>query len=168
MNTSHCNWTMVSTTSDNVSTTDDAVIDVRYHSLHYRLVGSLLVGIIFVVGLTGNALVVAVVVRVPEMRSPTNCYLVSLAVADIVLLVSASLPTLVEYHVVVDQWVFGAGACSVAVFAQYLGVNMSSLSMTAFTVERYVAICHPFTSRVADFAGRARRVTVTLWIAGIA
>jgi len=68
----------------------------------------------------------------------------------------------------VDRWVFGAGGCSAAVFAQYLGVNMSSLSMTAFTVERYVAICHPFTARVADSAGRARRVTLTLWIVGIA
>jgi len=169
MNVSHqCNWTSVSAAGDNISDDEAAVVDVRYHSLDYRLVGSLLVGIIFVVGLTGNALVVAVVVRVPEMRSPTNWYLVSLAVADIVLLVSAPLPTLVEYHVVVDRWVFGARACSVAVFAQYLGVNMSSLSMTAFTVERYVAICHPFAARVADLAGRARRVTVTLWIAAIA
>ena len=170
MNASHCdwNWTTESATCDNASTTNDDVFEVRYHSLDYRLVGSILVALIFVVGLTGNALVVAVVVRVPEMRSPTNWYLVSLALADIVLLVSAPLPTLVEYHVVVDQWVFGAGACSAAVFAQYLGVNMSSLSMTAFTVERYVAICHPFTARVADYAGRARRVTVTLWIAGIA
>ena len=168
MNASQCNWTTVSATCDNVTTTHDDVADVRYHSLVHRLVGSLFVSVIFVVGLTGNALVVAVVVRVPELRSPTNWYLVSLALADIVLLVSAPLPTLVEYHVVVDEWVFGAGACSVAVFAQYLGVNMSSLSMTAFTVERYVAICHPLTARAADFAGRARRVTVTLWIAGVA
>jgi len=163
--TSQCNWTTMSATCDNVSTSHDVV---RYYSLDYRLVGTLFVGLIFVVGLTGNALVVAVVVRVPQMRSPTNWYLVSLALADIVLLVSAALPTLVEYHVGVDQWVFGAGACSIAVFAQYLGVNMSSLSITAFTVERYVAICHPFTARVADFARRARRVTLTLWIAGIA
>jgi len=168
MNASDCNWTTISATCDNGSTTNDDVAEVQYYPVEYRLVGSLLVGFILVVGLTGNALVVVVVSRVPEMRSPTNWYLVSLALADIVLLVSATLPTLVEYHVVVDQWVFGAGACSAAVFAQYLGVNMSSLSMTAFTVERYVAICHPFTARIADFARRARRVTVTLWIAGIA
>ena len=164
-NASQCNWTVtaVSATCDDVSSAA-----VQYHALDLRLVGSLLVALIFVVGLTGNVLVVAVVVRVPELRSPTNWYLVSLALADIVLLVSAPLLTLVEYHVVVDEWVFGAGACSAVVFAQYLGVNMSSLSMTAFTVERYVAICHPFTARVADFARRARRVTVTIWIAGIA
>jgi len=168
MNTSDCNWTTASTTC-NLSMSDDSIVTaVRYHSATYRLVGTLFVGLIFVVGLIGNTLVVAVVVRVPEMRSPTNWYLVSLALADLVLLVSAPLPTLVEYHVVVDQWVFGAGACSAAVFSQYLGVNMSSLSMTAFTVERYVAICHPFKARVADFAGRARRVIATLWIAGVA
>jgi hypothetical protein len=50
---------------------------------------------------------------------------------------------------------------------QYLGVNMSSLSMTAFTAERYVAICHPFWSQSSDKALRARRVIVGLWTAGV-
>ena len=92
---------MNATEECNLTTCDD---DVHYmHPLLYRLVGTVCVGVIFVVGLTGNALVVAVVVRVPAMRSPTNWYLVSLALADVVLLVSAPLPTLVEYHVVVDR-----------------------------------------------------------------
>ena len=101
MNASEYNWTA---TCDYVhDDDDDDGDDVRYHPLVYRVVGTLFVGVIFVVGLTGNALVVAVVVRVPAMRSPTNWYLVSLALADIVLLVSAPLPTLVEYHVLVDR-----------------------------------------------------------------
>jgi len=98
MNATQCNGT-AATVSCEVDVDAADVSPVHYHSLDYRLVGTLFVGVIFVVGLTGNALVVAVVVRVPEMRSPTNWYLVSLALADIVLLVSAPLPTLVEYHV---------------------------------------------------------------------
>jgi len=112
------------------------VYPAEYYELIYRVVGSLLVGVIFVVGLVGNALVISVVTRTRSMHTPTNWYLVSLALADIILLVSAPLPTLVEYHLLVDEWVFGRVGCSAMVFMQYLGVNVSSLSITAFTVER--------------------------------
>lgn len=117
-------------------TTTERVYPAEYYSSTYRVVGTLLVGVIFVVGLVGNALVIAVVTRTRSMHTPTNWYLVSLALADIILLVSAPLPTLVEYHLLVDEWVFGRVGCSAMVFMQYLGVNQSSLSITAFTVER--------------------------------
>ena len=132
-------WTM--STPVNWTTTEPAagtvvVHPAEYYELTYRVVGSLLVGVIFVVGLVGNALVIAVVTRTRSMHTPTNWYLVSLALADIILLVAAPLPTLVEYHMLVDEWVFGRVGCSAMVFMQYLGVNLSSLSITAFTVER--------------------------------
>jgi len=122
------NWT--------TTTTTERVHAAEYYEPTYRVVGSLLVGVIFVVGLVGNALVIAVVTRTRSMHTPTNWYLVSLALADIILLVAAPLPTLVEYHLLVDEWVFGRVGCSAMVFMQYLGVNLSSLSITAFTVER--------------------------------
>jgi len=124
------------TTNATTNATMEDVFPAEYYPSIYRVVGSLLVGVIFVVGLVGNALVVAVVTRTRNMHTPTNWYLVSLAVADIILLVSAPLPTLVEYNILVDEWVFGRVVCSAMVFMQYLGVNVSSLSITAFTVER--------------------------------
>jgi len=127
------------TMTANASSTTDAPVVLyspEYYEPTYRVVGSLLVGVIFVVGLVGNALVIAVVTRTRSMHTPTNWYLVSLALADIILLVAAPLPTLVEYHLLVDEWVFGRVGCSAMVFMQYLGVNVSSLSITAFTVER--------------------------------
>jgi len=124
------------TTNATISATTEQVFPVEYYGPIYRVVGSLLVGVIFVVGLVGNALVIAVVTRTRSMHTPTNWYLVSLALADIILLVAAPLPTLVEYHLLVDEWVFGRVGCSAMVFMQYLGVNLSSLSITAFTVER--------------------------------
>jgi len=124
------------TTNATTNATTEHVFPAEYYPSIYRVVGSLLVGVIFVVGLVGNALVVAVVTRTRNMHTPTNWYLVSLAVADIILLVSAPLPTLVEYNILVDEWVFGRVVCSAMVFMQYLGVNVSSLSITAFTVER--------------------------------
>jgi len=132
-------WLSSCSNMTNNTTTNGTVKPVypaEYYEPLYRVVGSLLVGVIFVVGVVGNALVVAVVTRTRNMHTPTNWYLVSLALADIILLVSAPLPTLVEYHLLIDEWMFGRVGCSAMVFMQYLGVNLSSLSITAFTVER--------------------------------
>lgn len=108
----------------------------QYYSLPYRIVGCLFVSIIFLTGMVGNMMVVIVVSRTRSMRTTTNCYLVSLAVADILVLLSATLPTISEYFLIIDQCVIGLVGCSIMVFTQYLGVNVSSLSIATFTVER--------------------------------
>lgn len=139
----------------------------QYFSLVYKIIGCSFVSVIFCVGFLGNLMVVYVVWRSRSMRTTTNCYLVSLAVADVLLLVSAPLPTLVEYFLIIDQSLSGAGGCSVMVFCQYLGVNLSSLSITAFTVERYIAICHPMRAQTLCTISRARRIISCLWVFGL-
>jgi len=125
----------------NINATLDTIPE--NYSLLYRITGTLIVANIFVIGCVGNVMVVVVVWRSRSMHTPTNCYLVSLAFADVILLIFATLPTLVEYQMLVDEYVWGSIGCSLMVFAQYLGINVSSLSITALTVERFIAICHP-------------------------
>lgn len=141
--------------------------DREYYNVWYRIIGSFFLSLIFAIGCTGNAMVVLVVWRCRSMHTPTNCYLVSLAVADLLLLFWATLPTLVEYNMVVDEHISGPVGCSVMVFMQYLGVNVSSLSITALTVERYIAICHPMRAHTICTISRAKRIIAGLWIAGL-
>ena len=138
-----------------------------YYSMPYRVAGCLFVSLIFVIGFVGNVMVVMVVSRTRSMHTPTNCYLVSLAIADILLLVSAPLPTIAEYFLIIDQCVLGAVGCSIMVFCQYVGVNISSLSITFFTIERYIAICHPMRAHTLCTVKRAKRIIAGLWIFGI-
>ena len=123
-------------TSATANVTTARIYPVEYYGPVLRVVGTLLVGVIFVVGLVGNALVVAVVTRTRRLRSPTTWYLVSLAVADIVTLVSAAPGKLAVFHMVVGEWVLGRVGCSAAAFLRYLGCNVSSLSIVAVTIER--------------------------------
>ena len=119
-----------------------AAIYPHYYSPLYKTIGSIFVSAIFSIGFLGNLMVVLVVWRAKVMHTPTNCYLVSLAIADILLLISAPLPTLIEFFIVVDQWIFGVVGCSMMVFFQFLGVNVSSLSITAFhggTIHRHMS-----------------------------
>ena len=108
----------------------------EYYSTNYAVVGTLFQSIIFVVGVLGNVLVCAVVRRTKSMHSTTNCYLVSLAVADTITLVSSVPQEVLSYHIVGDQWVWGTVGCTTMIFLQYLGIDASALSLTAFTVER--------------------------------
>ena len=53
-----------------------------------------------------------------------------------------------SYHILGDLWVWGSVGCSSLVFCQFLAMNASALSLTAFTIERYIAICHPMKAQV--------------------
>ena len=38
--------------------------------------------------------------------------------------------------------------CSLIIYCQFLAMNASALLVSAFTVERYIAICHPMKAQV--------------------
>lgn len=160
-------YNLSSAEGSNVTGNDTAGRVPTYFTLPYRVIGCMFVSIIFVVGFVGNVMVVIVVSRTRTMHTTTNCYLVSLAIADILLLVSAPLPTIIEFFLIMDQCIWGHVGCSIMVFTQYLGVNVSSLSITAFTVERYIAICHPMRAQTMCTVRRAKRIIAVLWVFGI-
>lgn len=104
------------------------------NSVEYKTVSVFLVVLVCGVGIVGNIMVVLVVLTTRHMRTPTNCYLVSLAVADLTVLVAAGLPNISES--LMASWVYGQAGCLGITYLQYLGINVSSCSITAFTVER--------------------------------
>ena len=63
----------------------EAISDFR-HSLLVTVLFCVAYVLVFVIGIFGNVLTVAVVWRLPRMRSVTNYFIVSLAVADILVL----------------------------------------------------------------------------------
>ena len=59
----------------------------QYYSGLYGLIGTIFQSSIFLVGVAGNLLVVVMVIISRNLHTTTNCYLVSLAIADIITLV---------------------------------------------------------------------------------
>ncbi|XP_025076291.1 thyrotropin-releasing hormone receptor-like isoform X3 [Pomacea canaliculata] len=135
-----------------------------YYSALYRAIAVTLSSIIFTVGFVGNVLVVIVIARTRSMHTTTNCYLLSLAVADCLVLLAATLPAVPETFFQVDEWPFGRALCSILIYAQYAGIDASSLSIAAFTVERYIAICHPIRAQTICTVSRAKRIILALWL----
>ncbi|XP_028286343.1 thyrotropin releasing hormone receptor 2 [Parambassis ranga] len=155
--------------ADNVSSRIDTPTNISLssglavsESLEYKTVSVFLVLLVCCVGIVGNIMVVLVVLTTRHMRTPTNCYLVSLAIADLMVLVAAGLPTVADS--LRGTWIFGHAGCQWITYLQYLGINVSSCSITAFTVERYIAICHPMKAQTVCTVSRAKRIIAGVWI----
>ncbi|XP_060907160.1 thyrotropin-releasing hormone receptor [Labrus mixtus] len=157
------NLTMDNMTLENdTSAQDNQTLGVwTDYTVEYKVVSVFLVSLICGVGIVGNVMVILVVLTTKHMRTPTNCYLVSLAAADLMVLTAAGLPNITDaLH---GQWVFGYAGCLGITYFQYLGINASSCSITAFTVERYIAICHPIKAQFLCTLTRAKRIIMLVW-----
>ncbi|XP_061449998.1 thyrotropin-releasing hormone receptor-like [Rhineura floridana] len=130
--------------------------------LEYKVISIFLVLGVCGIGIVGNVMVVLVVLTTRDMRTPTNCYLVSLALADLMVLVAAGLPNISDS--LAGTWIYGFAGCLGITYFQYLGINASSCSITAFTVERYIAICHPMKAQTMCTVSRAKRIIAFMWL----
>lgn len=142
-------------------TQNEVLINMPQNSMEVQVITIVLALLICGVGIAGNIMVVLVVLRTKHMMTPTNCYLVSLAIADLVVLLAAGLPNISE---VVDSWIYGYAGCLCITYLQYLGINVSSCSITAFTIERYIAICHSIKAQFICTVSRAKRIIACVWI----
>ncbi|XP_011309955.1 neuromedin-U receptor 2 [Fopius arisanus] len=118
---------------------------------------------IFITGLVGNVSTCVVIARNRSMHTATNYYLFSLAISDLLLLVSG-LPPEMYYIWSHFPYVFGEGFCIIQSFAAETSANATVLTITAFTVERYFAICHPFLSHTMSKLSRAVKYVILIWI----
>ena len=62
------------------------------------------------------------------MHTTTNCYLVSLAVADTITLVASVPQEILSYHILGHRWVWGPVGCTLMIYLQYLGIDASGTS----------------------------------------
>ncbi|XP_042804557.1 neuromedin-U receptor 2 isoform X2 [Panthera onca] len=118
--------------------------------------------LIFVVGLVGNFLVCLVILRHQAMKTPTNYYLFSLAVSDLlVLLLGMPLE-------VYEMWrnypfLFGLVGCYFKTALFETVCFASVLSVTTVSVERYVAVLYPFRAKLRSTRRRALRILGLVW-----
>ncbi|XP_077990530.1 growth hormone secretagogue receptor type 1-like [Glandiceps talaboti] len=99
-----------------------------------------------VVGLLGNLFTIIVIVRNRNMRTTTNYYLLSLAVSDLLVIVLTS-PIEIASIFQIYPWIFGDFLCWTRYYFIEACTYSTVLNITTFTVERYIAICHPIKAK---------------------
>ncbi|XP_030647755.1 neuromedin-U receptor 1 [Chanos chanos] len=121
---------------------------------------------IFLVGAVGNVLTCTVISRNKVMRTPTNYYLFSLAVSDLLVLL-LGMP--LELYEMWSNYPFllGEGGCYFKTFLFETVCFASILNVTALSVERYIAVVHPLRAKYVVTRTHAKRVILTVWVTSV-
>ncbi|XP_005104608.2 pyrokinin-1 receptor [Aplysia californica] len=97
------------------------------------------------------------------MRTVTNHYLFSLAVSDVLTLLFALPPELYSIWEAYP-WHLGEPFCIFKSFLTEMTSYASVLTITSFTVERYLAICHPIRGQRSSRQSRAVKIVLSIWV----
>ncbi|KAI1306281.1 Neuropeptides capa receptor [Halotydeus destructor] len=123
---------------------------------------TLVYALIFTTGLLGNVCTCIVIARNKYMHTTVNYYLFSLSVSDLLLLV-LGLPQELWMLWKKYPYVFGDTFCILRAFTSETCTNASVLTITAFTIERYIAICHPLKAHTMANLPRAVKTILCIW-----
>ncbi|KAM9266046.1 neuromedin-U receptor 2 [Cariama cristata] len=133
---------------------------------HLFLPMALVYTLIFVVGVVGNFLVCLVILKHRNMKTPTNYYLFSLAVSDLLVLLFG-MPLEVYEMWSNYPFLFGPIGCYFKTALFETVCFASILNVTTVSVERYIAILHPFRAKLESTRKRALRTIVVLWVLSV-
>ena len=128
------------------------------------VIGTILASIVLV-AISGNLLVCIAVLTDHRLKQNTNFFLVSLAVAD--MLVSVVVMTFAIVNDVHGTWLFGAAYCRIWISADVMCSTASILNLCVISVDRYMHIKDPLhyetwmtTTRIAMLIGAVWGISV--------
>lgn len=152
-------------TSDFNSTDDELELYYKNFLLHTRfLVQRILVPSIMTVGIVGNVITIVIMTR-RRMRSSTNNYLAALAIFDMMYLIFTFILSLSHYPRIPDTDHYIYWRLRPYIFMLTDACSNSSVWLTVtFTVERYIAVCHPMRGKVFCTESRAKKAIVAVFL----
>lgn len=125
------NVTIATENQDSPAATNPGILVLKTIAM-----ASIMIGALF-----GNTLVIASVVRFERLRVITNYFIVSLALAD--LLVSILVMPFNASMEISGKWVFGRLMCDIFNANDVLFSTASILHLCCISMDRYIAIIHP-------------------------
>jgi hypothetical protein len=145
----------------NVTMTSQEMAPPAIRLGHAIVIGALL-GILIVVTLLGNSLVITAVASFRRLRSVTNYFVVSLAVADITV-ATLVMPYALLYEIFAE-WRFGWIFCYFWISCDVMCCTASILHLCVIALDRYLAITQPFSYHTKMSKKRALLMIASVWI----
>ncbi|NXM27936.1 PKR2 protein, partial [Oxyruncus cristatus] len=111
------------------------------------VIGVALVGIMLVCGI-GNLVFIAALARYKKLRNLTNLLIANLAISDFIVAIVCC-PFEMDYYVVRQlSWEHGHVLCASVNYLRTVSLYVSTNSLLAIAVDRYLAIVHPLKPRM--------------------
>ncbi|KAL2084638.1 hypothetical protein ACEWY4_020156 [Coilia grayii] len=128
----------------------------------------LVFGVIFALGVMGNSMVITVLARSKpgKPRSTTNIFILNLSVADLSYLLFC-IPFQSTIYMM-PTWVLGAFICKFIHYFFTVSMLVSIFTLSAMSVDRYIAIVHSRKSSSIRVAKHALVGVVIIWILSLA
>lgn len=139
------------------SAPDDCNINDDFKYTLYSTVFSL----VFVFGLLFNLVAIYIFACTIKIRNETTTYMINLAVSD--LLFVLTLPFRIFYFIN-QTWPFGKIQCKLSVALFYTNMYGSILFLTCISVDRFLAIVYPLSSRTLRTKRNAKIVCCCVWL----
>ncbi|KAG5271296.1 hypothetical protein AALO_G00178150 [Alosa alosa] len=128
----------------------------------------LVFGLIFTLGVMGNSMVITVLARSKpgKPRSTTNIFILNLSVADLSYLLFC-IPFQSTIYMM-QSWVLGAFICKFIHYFFTVSMLVSIFTLSAMSVDRYIAIVHSRKSSSIRVARHALVGVIIIWILSLA
>ncbi|XP_078518294.1 somatostatin receptor type 1-like [Lissotriton helveticus] len=126
-----------------------------------RIIIPSIYSIVCCVGLTGNAMVIYVILRYAKMKTATNIYILNLAIADELFMLSV--PFLAT-ATALQHWPFGSFMCRLVLSVDAINMFTSIFCLTVLSVDRYIAVVHPIKAAKYRRPTVAKVINFCVWI----
>ncbi|XP_030068044.1 neurotensin receptor type 1 [Microcaecilia unicolor] len=126
--------------------------------------------LLFMVGCTGNFITAYTLVRkksLHNLQSTVHYHLASLALSDLLILILGMPIELYNFIWVHHPWAFGNAVCKGYYFLRDACTYATALNIASLSVERYMAICHPFKAKSIMSRSRTKKLISVIWIASV-
>lgn len=123
---------------------------------------------LFVVGMVGNSVTAFTLARkksLQSLQSTVHYHLGSLALSDLLILLLAMPVELYNFIWVHHPWAFGDAVCRGYYFLRDACTYATALNVASLSVERYLAICHPFKAKTLMSRSRTKKFISAIWLA---
>ncbi|XP_041800704.1 5-hydroxytryptamine receptor 4-like [Chelmon rostratus] len=125
------------------------------------------VGVLFlllpipIVAIMGNLFIMAAVARFQSLQTPTNAFVVSLAVADFLVAVLVMPFSLVRS---IDSWHFGHCFCRAHFLLDVTFCTSSIFNLSCIALDRYIAVCDPLHYAARMSPRRVAMLLLLCWV----
>jgi len=117
-----------------------SVADGWFYFVLFKIVVPALFSIISVTGVTGNALVVYVILSKRQMRTVTNLLLLNLAFADLCFVIV--IPPFTAYEYSTESWQLGRFACRLMHYLINVTAYVTVYTLVLVSAVRYMTVVH--------------------------